>query len=155
MRAQGRGTIVNLGSLSGFVGVPYHGVYAASKHALAGYSEALRLEVACFGVRVVLVEPAAHRTGITMGRPRAAQAHYDAGREHVEAVIRAQIDGGDSPERVVDAIVQAIDRGAPCPRVRVGRKAAIGAWGRRLLSGRAFERFLRREFGLAAQLPAP
>jgi NAD(P)-dependent dehydrogenase (short-subunit alcohol dehydrogenase family) len=147
MRAQGGGRIVNVGSVSGFVGVPFHGVYAASKHALAGYTEALRHEVGPFGVRVSLVEPAAHRTLIQMIRPRTMQVHYDEGRARVEAIIRAQIEGGDRPERVAEVIVTAAICARPRLRYRVGRKATFAAWARRLLSGRAFERVVRREFG--------
>jgi short-subunit dehydrogenase len=128
MREARRGVIVNVGSLSGFIGVPFHGAYSASKHALAGYTEALRYEVRSFGVRVALIEPAAHRTGIRMARPRTPMPLYEVGRERVEAIIRAQIERGDSPERVVDAIVEAATRTAavPLPRHR-GRRWRRGA----------------------------
>jgi NAD(P)-dependent dehydrogenase (short-subunit alcohol dehydrogenase family) len=149
MRQQRRGTIVNVGSLSGFVGVSFHGIYAASKHALAGYTEALRLEVQAFGVRVSLIEPAAHRTEIQMLRPHRLLSHYDAGRDRVEAIIRKQIEHGDSPERVVDAIVSAATSAHPRMRYRVGRKAAWAAWARRLLSASAFETMMSREFQLS------
>ncbi|UJR86956.1 SDR family NAD(P)-dependent oxidoreductase [Sandaracinus amylolyticus] len=148
MRAHGGGTIVNVGSLSGFVGVPFHGVYAASKHALAGYTEALRLEVAPDGVRVSLVEPAAHRTGIQVARPARPMARYDEGRARVEAIIRAQIDGGASPQRVADAIATLATSTSPPFRVRVGGKATFAAWARRLLPLGAFEHVMRREFRL-------
>jgi short-subunit dehydrogenase len=149
MRARGAGAIVNVGSLSGFIGVPFHGVYAATKHALAGYTEALRLEVEAFGIRVVLVEPAAHATHIAMPRSERLLAHYDDARERVGAIIRGQIEGGGDPRRVADAIVcAAMSERAPW-RVRVGAKAALGNVARRLLTTRMFERFLRREFGRA------
>jgi len=148
LRGQRRGAIVNVGSISGFMGVPFHGVYAASKHALAGYTEALRLEVEVFGVSVSLVEPAAHRTGIQMTRPRAPLAPYDVGRERVAAIIRAQIEGGDSPERVVEAIVRAATSSAPRLRYRVGRKAGVAAWARRWLPEAALAYVMRREFQL-------
>jgi short-subunit dehydrogenase len=149
MRRQGCGAIVNLGSLSGFVGTPFHGVYAASKHALAGYTEALRLEVAGFGIRVSIVEPAAHRTRIQMTHPRSALALYDQDRTRVEAIIRAQIEGGDDPERVVDVIVGAATHEAPRFRYRVGKLAHLVAFGRRFAPGSLFEGAMRREFKLA------
>jgi len=147
MRAQARGTIVNMGSLSGFIGVPFHGVYAASKHALAGYSEALRLELRPYGVRVCLIEPAAHRTEIQMARPLRPLAEYDGARDRVESIIRAQIETGDSPERVVDVVVAAATGVAPGFRYRVGRKAALAVLAR-LLPTRAFDALMRREFRL-------
>lgn len=146
MRARGRGTIINVGSLSGFIGVPFHGIYAASKHALAGYTEALRLEVEAFGIRVVIIEPAAHATAIQMQRPVRMLPHYDAPRERVEQIIRRQIDDGADPTRVAEAIYAAATAPRPPFRVRVGYKAAVGNLARRLLTVGLFERFLRREF---------
>lgn len=150
MRAQGGGSIVNMGSLSGFVGTPFHGPYAASKHAVAGYTEALRLEVAPYGIRVAVVEPAAHRTAIQMIEPRGLQAHYHQAREGVKAEIQSQIDTGDSPERVVDAIVKAALSAAPHARYRVGAKARLVAFARRFLPTWVLEMGMRRAFKLQA-----
>jgi NADP-dependent 3-hydroxy acid dehydrogenase YdfG len=151
MRSRRRGTIVNVGSVSGFIGVPFHGVYAASKHALAGYSEALRLEVEAHAVRVVLVEPSAHRTGIQMIRARQPLAIYDARRELVEQIIRGQIDRGPDPGNVARAIVRAALAHRPPFRVRVGGRAVFGNVARRLLPLRVFEWLLRREFQLGGR----
>src|SRR5918995_5123213 len=63
MRAQGRGRIINISSVLGFVPQPYMAVYAASKHAVEGYSESLDHEVREHGVRVLLVQPAYTKTG--------------------------------------------------------------------------------------------
>ncbi|MGW5666314.1 SDR family NAD(P)-dependent oxidoreductase, partial [Streptomyces sp. NPDC003758] len=58
MRAQGSGRIINISSVLGFVPAPYMAAYAASKHAVEGYSESMDHEVRQHGVRVLLVEPA-------------------------------------------------------------------------------------------------
>jgi short-subunit dehydrogenase len=58
MRARGRGRIINISSVLGFIPAPYMAVYAASKHAVEGYSESLDHEVREHGVRVLLVQPA-------------------------------------------------------------------------------------------------
>ena len=63
MRAQGRGRIINISSVLGFVPAPYMALYAATKHAVEGYSESLDHEVREHGVRVLLVEPAYTKTG--------------------------------------------------------------------------------------------
>jgi short-subunit dehydrogenase len=151
MRAQGGGAIVNVGSLAGFVGVPFHGVYAASKHALAGYTEALREEVRPFGVRVALVEPAAHRTGIQMSVPDRPLGIYEAARRTVEGIMRAQIEEGGAPERVAEVIVRAATSSDPAFRHRVGWKAVWAAWARRIFPAFVFERVLRREFRLLGE----
>jgi short-subunit dehydrogenase len=150
MRARRGGRIINLGSVSGFVGLPFHGVYAASKHAVAGYSEALRHEVRPLGIAVSLVEPAAHRTAIQMVRPARLEADYDRGREIVERYIRGAIDRGPDPRSVARKVVTAATARAPRLRYRVGGQATLAGWARRLLPDRWFEAYLRHELRLPA-----
>lgn len=63
MRAQRRGRIINISSVLGFLPQPYMAAYAASKHAIEGYTESLDHEVRDHGVRALIVEPAYTRTG--------------------------------------------------------------------------------------------
>jgi short-subunit dehydrogenase len=63
MRERGQGRVVNVGSIMGRVAMPLLGAYNASKHAVAAITDALRMELAPFGITVVLVEPGAVRTG--------------------------------------------------------------------------------------------
>src|SRR5262249_31133889 len=64
MRAQRYGRIINIGSVLGFLPAPFMSIYAASKHALEGYSESVDHEVRNFGVRVIVVEPGFTRTNL-------------------------------------------------------------------------------------------
>lgn len=64
MRSQGYGRIINMSSISGKIGFPGMSPYVASKHALEGYSESLRLELRPFGIDVVLIEPGSYSTNI-------------------------------------------------------------------------------------------
>lgn len=64
MRAKGKGRIINISSISGRMGFPGLSPYVASKHALEGFSESLRLELRPFGIDVVLVEPGSYQTNI-------------------------------------------------------------------------------------------
>lgn len=64
MRAQGAGKIINMSSISGKIGFPGLSAYTASKHALEGFSESLRLELIPFGIDVVLIEPGSYKTNI-------------------------------------------------------------------------------------------
>ncbi len=70
MRAAGRGRIINISSVLGLVPAPYMAVYAASKHAIEGYSESVDHEVREYGVRVLLVEPGLHQDGVRRQRHR-------------------------------------------------------------------------------------
>ena len=74
MRRQGAGHIVNISSLGGLFGIPYQSIYSATKFAVEGATEALRLEVKPFGVQVVLIEPGNFKTELTARRRKAAAA---------------------------------------------------------------------------------
>jgi NAD(P)-dependent dehydrogenase (short-subunit alcohol dehydrogenase family) len=80
MRQQGSGRILNVSSIAGRIGIPFQAFYSASKFAIEGFSEALRMEVAPFGVKVVLIEPGDFRTGFTAARrlARGASGQPDA-----------------------------------------------------------------------------
>lgn len=73
MRGRGSGRIINVGSLAAWVGEPGEAFYSASKHALAGYTEALRHEVWHLGIHVSLVEPGSFRTNILEARATSSQ----------------------------------------------------------------------------------
>jgi NAD(P)-dependent dehydrogenase (short-subunit alcohol dehydrogenase family) len=74
MRQQGSGRILNLSSIAGQIGIPFQALYSASKFAIEGFTEALRSEVAAFGIQVVLIEPGDFRTGFTAARRMARAA---------------------------------------------------------------------------------
>ena len=104
MRAAGRGRIINISSMSGRQALPLLGVYAASKFALEGLSEAWRHELKPLGVDVVLVEPGAYRTDI-FGRNR--HIARDARREPAYLPL---------VERVDALFSRTVDRAARAPR---------------------------------------
>jgi NAD(P)-dependent dehydrogenase (short-subunit alcohol dehydrogenase family) len=133
MRAQGSGAIVNLSSMGGrfsFAGV---GAYSATKFALEGLSEALALEVAPFGIKVLIAEPGAFRTGFAGGalqQSPALPAYAD-----VTGSVRADLpasDGGQpgDPAKAAEAIVVALDSDKTPLRLALGNDAAdmIGAY---------------------------
>src|SRR5207245_3537521 len=97
MREQGCGRIANIGSVAGFLPMPYQGIYAASKHALEGYSESLDHEVRRFGIRVSVIEPGFTRTSIGQNGPLAGQplVAYASDRNRIIAAIRESIAKGE------------------------------------------------------------
>jgi short-subunit dehydrogenase len=111
MRRQRAGRIVNIGSIGGLIAIPYQGIYSASKFALEGLSESLRLEVRQFGIHVTLVEPGDHRTAITANRQRTAASTADSPyvRPFTKAVAAMEKDEQSGPDPVhVARLVQKV-----------------------------------------------
>lgn len=125
------GIIVNIGSLASVVSLPYQAYYSASKAALAAFSEALRLEVARSGVRVVLIEPGDIKTTFTQNRRRTAQLteRYLESYRRVLEVVERDEQGALAAERVAEVVARAVRAGGSRPRYRVGlwsQRAAVG-----------------------------
>src|SRR5438093_5692130 len=106
MREQGDGRIVNISSVLGFLPAPYWGIYAASKHAVEGYTETLDHEIRRFGVRALLVEPAYTRTKLS-GNTKSAKislAVYAEERNRLTDAAQQKIERGDDPCMVAEAV---------------------------------------------------
>ena len=131
MRRRGSGCIVNLASLAGLRGMPALGQYKATKFAVEGLSEALRLEVEPLGIQVMLVEPSGFRTdwaGRSANESKQQIADYNATAGKVRAAVRASSgqQPGD-PVRAVKAIIKAVGSGAPPHHLLLGNDAFEGA----------------------------
>ena len=125
MRRQGSGRIVNISSVMGLIPAPFMALYAASKHAVEGYSESLDHEIRGSGVRVVLVEPAYTRTSFEGNVYQADQQLdvYQSARTNAEGVMRDGMKTADTPELVASAVVKASTaaQSAPALHRRPGR----------------------------------
>lgn len=116
MRAQGSGLLVQLGSVVGRLAYPFTGVYAASKFALEGLTEAYRLELAALGIDAAIVEPGTYPTNIIASGIAPADADraapYQALLTRVFAGVEAAFAGSDAqapdPQEVADAIAGLI-----------------------------------------------
>jgi NADP-dependent 3-hydroxy acid dehydrogenase YdfG len=86
MRERGQGRVVNVGSIMGRVAMPLLGAYNASKHAVAALTDALRMELASFGISVVLVEPGAIRTGFATRALAGLAPYRDPGSPYAAAL---------------------------------------------------------------------
>jgi NAD(P)-dependent dehydrogenase (short-subunit alcohol dehydrogenase family) len=117
LRRQGGGTVVQMSSVGGQVTAPGFGAYCATKFALEGWSETLASEVEPFGVKVLIVEPGAFRTGLFA--PGAAHASAEM-PEYAETVgpTREYVASGDGsqagdPAKAAAAILTAVDGDTP------------------------------------------
>jgi len=156
MRERGYGRIVNLSSVYGRFAVPGGAYPAATKHALAGFSEALRLEVARFGIRVVQIEPAATRSKLEANAVQAggpadgpyAQFNKDVARWHAEAVSGPPYNlagrFAPTPDAVARVITRAVTSRRPRARYPVGILAHMLFVMRRTMPDRAWDAFVRR-----------
>jgi NAD(P)-dependent dehydrogenase (short-subunit alcohol dehydrogenase family) len=145
MRQQGSGRIINVSSVVGQVAPPYMGVYATSKFALEGLSEALREEVRPFGVDVSLVEPTFVKTHIVSQRPTNPIAAYTPRRQATMQALGARIESGIEPRAVAQVILRAATT-RPRLRYQVGRDVKVLMLFKRMLPQLLFERLQRRVF---------
>jgi NAD(P)-dependent dehydrogenase (short-subunit alcohol dehydrogenase family) len=152
MRQQGSGRIVNISSVMGLIPAPFMALYAASKHALEGYSESLDHEIRATGVRVVLVEPAYTRTSFEGNVYQADQQldFYQSARTNAEGVLRDEMKTADTPELVANAVVKAATEVNPNRRYAAGRMARQVSLLRRFVPASAFDKSLRKQMRLPA-----
>ncbi len=150
MRRRRQGRIINVGSLSAWVGEPGEAFYSASKHALAGYTEALRHEVWPLGIHVSLVEPGVFKTNVLGAASLTGGiiADYDALRPAIRRTMEESLRRGDDPRKVAHVILKVARAGSPRFRYGAGREASWIPYLRVLLPQRTFDHLLRRGFGL-------
>jgi len=146
MRAAGTGRIVNISSVVGLVPAPYMASYAATKHAIEGYSESVDHEVREHGIRVLLVEPAYTRTGFDAKaiQPDAPLPIYAEQRHVFDGVMARAMADGDDPAIVAKAIVAAATDPKPKLRYTAGPTAGRVSALRRFVPTRAFDRQIRK-----------
>jgi len=115
MRRQGSGRILNIGSVLGFLPMPYGALYAATKHAIEGYSESLDHELRTRGVRVSVIEPAYTKTRFDANflQPDATLDEYREVRASVGARIREVMAAADDPDVVADVVLRAAESARP------------------------------------------
>lgn len=156
MRRQGAGRIVQCSSILGFIGMPYRGAYNASKFALEGYSDTLRLELLGSGIHVSLIEPGPIATRFTenalenflriIGQDGiAASVHREAYEKRVARMQAGEKSLFKLPARaVVKQVVHAVEAPRPKARYRITVPTAAMAVAKRLLPTRALDRVLTR-----------
>ena len=124
MRRQGSGRIINIGSVLGFLPMPYGALYAATKHAVEGYSESLDHELRTRGIRVSVIEPAYTKTPFDANfmEPDARLDEYREARAGVNKRVNEVMATAEPPGVVADTVLTGGQRGAPEGPIR-GRQA--------------------------------
>ena len=151
MRAAGDGRIVNVSSIYGLTTTPLSGWYQASKHALEAASDALRLEVARDGVRVVLIEPGGLKTGIWEefeSDVSRRDSGYEAAYHRIRSLIQSFMPFMGEPEGAANVIAKALTAKVPHARYLVGRDAQMIAAFQPFLPAAVRDRVTRFVVGL-------
>ncbi|MDH4273874.1 MAG: SDR family NAD(P)-dependent oxidoreductase [Gammaproteobacteria bacterium] len=154
MRKQGYGRIIQNSSVLGIIALPFRGAYNASKYAIEGWSDTLRLELHGSGIHVSLIEP-----GPILSKFRAnAFAMYKKNVDPQSSYFREVYWGMERrltkkgpaapftlpPEAVLQAVIAALESANPRPRYRVTVPTSLFAWLKRVLSTRTLDRLLRK-----------
>ncbi|MGB5692897.1 MAG: SDR family oxidoreductase [Flavobacteriaceae bacterium] len=152
MREQGSGLIINITSIAGYMGLPYRGVYCASKGALELITEALRMETRAFGIQITNLAPGDFATNIASGRyhaPVLDQSPYKATYSRVLALMNEHVDSGGDPQLVARAVHKIIRQSKPKAHYRVGswmQKISVSL--KRILPDKLFEKLLLHHYKL-------
>lgn len=153
MRRQGRGRIVMCSSVLGIVTAPYRGAYCASKQALEGISDALRLELAAAGIHVSLIEPGPIETSfvptVIASFRKSIAVDGSPHREVYERRLNEMMGGRNSrfrlgPEAVVKDLIRALESPRPRARYRVGFVTEAAAVAKRMLPTRLVDLIMQR-----------
>jgi NAD(P)-dependent dehydrogenase (short-subunit alcohol dehydrogenase family) len=149
MRKAGGGTIINTSSMGGKIYMPMGAWYHASKHALEGWSDSLRLDLKPFNIQVVVLEPGVIVTewgGIMMENMKkySGEGLYAKMAAKVAAATSRMYENGDgsSPSVIADTVARIISARRPATRYRVGAFAKPMVWMRTFLGDRIFDRMI-------------
>lgn len=152
MRAQGCGHIVNITSIAGYMGLPYRGIYSATKAALEIITEALRMELHQFGIQLTNVAPGDFATNIAAGRyhvPLQKESPYHEAYSGTLKLMNEHVDRGEDPMTMAKAIYKIIETKNPKIHYKVGaplQKLSIVL--KRILPDKLYEKMLLNHFKL-------
>jgi NAD(P)-dependent dehydrogenase (short-subunit alcohol dehydrogenase family) len=159
---QGRGRVVNIGSVLGRLAIPFMGAYSATKFALEGLTDAFRIELRPWGVHVSLIEPGPVATplwskahllaGMNEERGAAAGKLYATANAAAQAAFTQFGQSGISPDKVAAKVFEALTARNPKPRYLVGRDAKALSLLAALVPDRIRDRILIKRFGLPQQI---
>ena len=152
MREQKSGLIINITSIAGYMGLPYRGIYSASKGALELITEALRMEVKSFGIQITNVAPGDFATNIAAGRyhaPVVKGSAYEVPYGNTLKEMDSHVDSGSNPSEMAEAIFAIIKTDKPKVHYKVGafmQKFSIVL--KRILPDTMYEKMLMNHYKL-------
>jgi NAD(P)-dependent dehydrogenase (short-subunit alcohol dehydrogenase family) len=153
MRKQKEGTIINITSIGGLIGLPFQGYYSAAKFALEGWSEALRMELWPFNIRVIVIEPGDFHTRNTLNR---INVHSVNGDNSYEEQFNRTLDAiqhdenkGWHPDKLAAKIADILEKKRPAERYLVASVSQkLGVALKHILPPKWFSAIIRGYYGI-------
>ncbi|WP_405293315.1 SDR family oxidoreductase [Algibacter sp. Ld11] len=152
MRKQNSGLIINVTSIAGYMGLPYRGVYSASKGALELITEAFRMELKDFNIKMTNVAPGDFATNIAAGRyhaPLLENSPYKKPYGDTLSLMDSHVEGGSDPNEMAQAVFDIINNKDPKIHYKVGafmQKFSIVL--KRVLPDKVYEKMLMNHYKL-------
>jgi len=150
MRKQGEGRIINIGSILGLIPAPYMATYAATKHAVEGFSESLDHELRTRGIRVSVIEPGYTNTQFEANTLEvdAKLDEYTTARKALAKLIKVAVASGDDPKVVANVVLKAANAKHPKLRYAAGKLARQLSFLRRFAPAALVDIGIRKELKL-------
>ncbi len=152
MRTQKSGLIINITSIAGYMGLPYRGIYSASKGALELITEALRMEVKSFGIKVTNIAPGDFATNIAAGRfhsPLIPGSAYETSYGSILKTMNEHVDSGANPYEMGLAVYAIIQKPEPGIHYKVGAfMERFSIILKRILPDRVYEKMVMKHYKL-------
>ena len=150
MRKQGEGRIINMSSILGLIPAPYMATYAATKHAVEGFSESLDHELRTRGIRVSVVEPAYTNTQFEANAPEvdAKLDEYNIARKALATLVKVAIASGDDPSVVANVVLKAANAKNPKARYAAGKLSSRLSFLRRFAPAAMVDMGVRKQLKL-------
>jgi short-subunit dehydrogenase len=150
MRKQGGGRILNIGSILGLIPAPYMATYAATKHAVEGFSESLDHEVRTQGIRVSVIEPAYTRTAFDANTQDVDSKlpEYAMARKALTKLMKTGLAMGDDPKIVAEVVLKAANAHQPKLRYPAGKMAGRLSVLRRFVPAALMDMAIRKDMKL-------
>lgn len=152
MRKNNSGLIINITSIAGYMGLPFRGIYSASKGALELTTEAFRMELRDFNIKMTNIAPGDFATNIAAGRyhaPVIKGSSYEKAYSNTLQLMNQHVDEGKNPREMAEAIYKVIMEKDPRGHYRVGdgmQKFSIVL--KRILPDKLFEKLLLKHYKL-------
>lgn len=153
LRKQGNGTIMNISSIGGLMGLPFQGIYSAGKFAIEGISEVLRMELRQFNIKVIVINPGDFHTKNTINRKSFLAPDpdkvYDEQFRKTISIIESDENGGWKPEIMARRIYKILGKKRPSNRYVIASfEQKLAVWLKRILPGSWFDAILRGHYGI-------